>query len=70
MNDQEQIMDNLLNTDLEIIDVVRDLCHTNWDSPTLKQQVMDLLKLRDDMVQQLMSSKDDSHDCGCGHSHE
>jgi len=61
-------MDNLLNVDLEIIDVVRELHQENWDSSTLKQQVVDLLKIRDDMVQQLMSSKDDDHDCG--HSHE
>lgn len=68
MNDQEQLMDNLLNTDLEIIDVVRELYQVNWDSPTLKQQVVDLLKIRDEMVQQLTSSKD--NDCSCGHSHE
>jgi hypothetical protein len=70
MNDQEQLMDNLLNIDLEIIDTVRELHQSNWDSSALKQQVVDLLKIRDDMVQQLMSSKDNDHDCGCGHSHE
>ena len=70
MNDQEQLMDNLLNVDLEIIDVVRELHQENWISSTLKQQVVDLLKIRDEMVQQLISSKGDEHDCGCGHSHE
>ncbi|MDH5463625.1 MAG: hypothetical protein OEW49_04890 [Nitrosopumilus sp.] len=70
MNHQEQLMDNLLNVDLEIIDTVRELHQVNWDSSTLKQQVVDLLKIRDEMVQQLMSSKDNDHDCGCGHSHE
>jgi len=70
MNEQEQLMDNLLNVDLEIIDVVRQLHQDNWDSSALKQQVGDLLKIRDDMVQQLMSSKSNDHDCSCGHNHE
>ena len=70
MNDQEQLMDNLLNVDLEIIDVVRELYQQNWDSFTLKQQIVDLLKIRDEMVQQLMLSKDDNHNCDCGHEHE
>ncbi|AJW71000.1 hypothetical protein [Nitrosopumilus adriaticus] len=72
MNEQEQLMDNLLNVDLEIIDVVRELSQTNWDSNSLKAQVGDLLKIRDEMVQKLMSAKGDDHQCGCGqeHSHE
>ena len=70
MNDQEQLMDNLLNVDLEIIDVVRELHQENWGSSSLKQQIVDLLKIRDEMVQQLMLSKDNEHDCGCGHNHE
>ena len=37
MNEQEQLMDNLLNVDLEIIDVVRELHKGNWDSQSLKQ---------------------------------
>ena len=69
MNDQEQLMDNLLNVDLEIIDVVRDLYRENWDSFNLKQQIVDLLKIRDEMVQQLMLSKDDNHNCDYGHNH-
>ena len=31
MNEQEQIMNNLLNVDLEIIDVVRELYQGHWD---------------------------------------
>jgi len=68
MSDQEQLMDNLLNVDLEIIDTVRELHQESWDSSTLKQQIVDLLKIRDEMVQQLISSKGD--DCGCGNIHE
>ncbi len=48
-------MNNLLNVDLEIIDVVRELQHQNWESSSLKDQVGDLLKIRDEMVQKLMS---------------
>lgn len=69
MNEQEQIMDNLLNVDLEIIDVVRELRQGNWDSVSLKAQVGDLLKIRDEMVQKLMSLKGDDDQCGCGHDH-
>jgi hypothetical protein len=70
MNEQEQLMDNLLNVDLEIVDVVRELHRGNWDSTSLKQQVGDLLKIRDEMVQQLMSLKGDDRSCDCGHDHE
>ena len=69
MNEQEELMDNLLNVDLEIIDVVRELQQGNWDSVSLKQQVGDLLKIRDEMVQKLMSLKSDDDSCGCGHDH-
>ena len=69
MNEQEQLMDNLLNVDLEIIDVVRELHKGNWDSQYLKHQVGDLLKIRDEMVQQLMSLKGDDNYCDCGHDH-
>ena len=67
MNEQEELMDNLLNVDLEIIDVVRELQQGNWDSVSLKQQVGDLLKIRDEMVQKLMSLKGDDNSCDCGH---
>jgi len=69
MNEQEQLMDNLLNVDLEIIDVVRELHRGNWDSEYVKQQVGDLLKIRDEMGQQLMSQKGHDHSCDCGHDH-
>ena len=69
MNEQEELMDNLLNVDLEIIDAVRELQQGNWDSMSLKQQVGDLLKIRDEMVQKLMSLKGDDDSCDCGHDH-
>ena len=70
MNEQEELMDNLLNVDLEIIDVVRELQQGHWDSISLKHQVEDLLKIRDEMVQKLMSLKNDDVSCDCGHDHE
>ena len=69
MDTSEQLMDNLLNVDLEIIDVVRELHQSNWDSTSLKHQVGDLLKIRDEMVKELMSLKDDDHSCDCGNDH-
>ena len=69
MNEQEDLMDNLLNVDLEIIDVVRELQQGNWDSKSLKDQVGDLLKIRDEMVQKLVSLNGDEHSCDCGHDH-
>ena len=69
MNEKEQIMDNLLNVDLEIIDVIREPHQGHWGSESLKQQVGNLLKIRDEMVQQLMSQKDDDYSCDCGHDH-
>ena len=67
MADQEKLMDNLLNVDLEIIEHVRGLHESNWDSESLKQQVGDLLKIRDEMVGQLMESNDHDEHCGCQH---
>lgn len=69
MNEQEQLMDNLLNVDLEIIDVVRELHQGNWDSDSHKKQVGDLLKIRDEMVQKLVATKGEDHQCDCGHDH-
>jgi len=70
MSEQEQLMDNLLNLDLEIIDTVRQLQEENWNSDSLKNQVGDSLKIRDEMVAKLMSLKgDDAHSCDCGHDH-
>ncbi len=70
MNEQEELMDNLLNLDLEIIDNVRALQQENWASETLKNQVTDLLKIRDEMVVKLMSLRGNDHSCDCGHDHE
>lgn len=69
MNEQEQLMDNLLNTDLEIVDTVRELRQQNWSSDSLKEKVGDLLNVRDEMVQKLMSFNQDPQ-CDCGHQHE
>ena len=69
MSEQEQLMDNLLNIDLEIIDVLRELRQKNWDSETLKQKIGDLLKIRDEMVEKLMSFNEENKSCGCEHDH-
>jgi len=69
MSEQEQLMDNLLNLDLEIIDAVRDLHKENWNSDSLKKQVEDLLKIRDEMVVKLMSLNNPDHQCDCDHDH-
>jgi hypothetical protein len=69
MSEQEELMDNLLNIDLEIIENVRALQKENWASETLKNQVTDLLKIRDEMVVKLMSLKGNDHSCDCGHDH-
>jgi hypothetical protein len=70
MNEQEELMDNLLNIDLEIIDNVRALQKENWASETLRNQVEDLLKIRDEMVVKLMSHKGNDPPCDCDHNHK
>jgi len=67
MDEQEQLMDNLLNVDLEIIDVIRELSRENWHSDSLKDQVGNLLKIRDEMVQNLISTQGDENQCGYKH---
>jgi hypothetical protein len=69
MSEQEQLMDNLLNLDLEIIDTIRKLHQENWNSDSLKKQIGDSLKIRDEMVVTLMSLKGDDHQCDCDHDH-
>ena len=59
MNQQEELMDNILNTDLEIIETVRTLEQGNWTDESLKNQVTDLLKIHDDMITKLRSLHDD-----------
>ena len=70
MTEQEELMDNLLNIDLEIIDNVRALQQENWNSEQLKNQVTDLLKIRDEMVVKLMSLNGNNTSCDCGHDHK
>ena len=70
MSEQEELMDNLLNIDLEIIDSVRALQKENWVSETLRNQVEDLLKIRDEMVVKLMSHKENNSSCDCDHDHK
>jgi len=70
MSEQEELMDNLLNVDLEIIDNVRALQQENWNAEELKNQVTDLLKIRDEMVVKLMSLKGNDPSCDCGNDHE
>ena len=55
-NAEEHLMDEILNADVEVIETVRQLIQEDWDSETLKSQVIDLLKIRDDMVAKLMNS--------------
>tara|TARA_B100001939_G_scaffold339784_1_gene347039 strand:- start:393 stop:605 length:213 start_codon:yes stop_codon:yes gene_type:complete len=69
MNQQEELMDNILNTDLEIVETVRTLEQGNWTDESLKNQVTDLLKIHDDMITKLRSLQSDDHSCGCGHDH-
>ena len=69
MSEQEELMDNLLNVDLEIIDIVRALQQENWNTEELKNQVTDLLKIRDEMVVKLMSLKGNDPSCDYGHDH-
>ena len=69
MNQQEELMDNILNTDLEIIETVRTLEQGNWTDESLKNQVTDLLKIHDDMITKFRSLQGDDHSCGCGHDH-
>jgi len=66
MNQQEELMDNILNTDLEIIETVRTLQEANWTDESLRNQVTDLLKIHDDMITKLRSLKSDEHSCDCG----
>ena len=70
MSDNEHLMDEILNSDVEIIETVRQLIQEGWDSETLKQQISDLLKIRDEMVAKLMTTENNHMECDCGHSHE
>ena len=58
------------NIDNRHIDNVRALQKENWVSETLKNQVEDLLKIRDEMVVRLMSHKGNDPSCDCGDDHK
>ena len=65
MNQQEELMDSILNTDLEIIETVRSLQKENWNDENLKNQAMDLLQIHDETITKLRSLQNDDG-CGCG----
>ena len=69
MNQQEELMDSILNTDLEIIETVRSLQKENWNDESLKNQVTDLLKIHDETITKLRSLQSGDDSCGCGHDH-
>ena len=70
MNEQEELMDTILNVDLEIVETVRTLQQENWNTEELKNQVIDLLKIHDELVGKIRSLQGDDHSCDCGHDHE
>ena len=67
MSEQEELMDNILNVDLEIVETVRTLQQENWNTEALKNQVIDLLKIHDELVGKIRSLQGDDHSCDCGH---
>ena len=69
MNQQEELMDSILNTDLEIIETIRTLQKEDWNGEDLKNQVTDLLKIHDDTITKLRSLQSGDDRCGCGHDH-
>ena len=70
MSEQEELMDTILNVDLEIVETVRTLQQENWNTEELKNQVIDLLKIHDELVDKMRSPQGDDHPCDCGHDHE
>ena len=69
MSEHEELMDNILNVDLEIVETVRTLQQENWNTEALKNQVIDLLKIHDELVGKMRSPQGDDHSCDCGHDH-
>ena len=61
MSEQEELMDNILNVDLEIVETVRTLQQENWNTEALKNQVIDLLKIHDELVGKIRSLQSDDH---------
>ena len=68
MSEQEELMDNILDVDLEIVETVRTLQQENWNTEALKNQVIDLLKIHDELVGKMRSPQGDDHSCGHDHS--
>ena len=69
MNQQEELMDSILNTDLEIIETIRTLQKEDWNGEDLKNQITDLLQIHDETITKLRSLQSDDDSCGCGHDH-
>ena len=69
MSEQEELMDNILDVDLEIVETVRTLQQENWNTEAPKNQVIDLLKIHDELVGKIRSLQGDDHSCDCGHDH-
>ena len=67
MSEHEELMDNILDVDLEIVETVRTLQQENWNTEALKNQVIDLLKIHDELVGKIRSLQGDDHSCDCGH---
>tara|TARA_B100001105_G_scaffold53267_1_gene40367 strand:- start:116 stop:334 length:219 start_codon:yes stop_codon:yes gene_type:complete len=69
MSEQEQLMQDLYNLDSDIIDITNKLHNENWNSDSMKKQIGDYFKIRDEMIIKLMSLKGNDHQCDCGHDH-
>jgi hypothetical protein len=69
MSEQEQLMQDLYNLDSDIIDITNKLHNENWNSDSMKKQIGDYFKIRDEMIVKLMSLKGNDHQCDCGHDH-
>jgi uncharacterized protein YutD len=69
MSEHEELMDNILDVDFEIVETVRTLQQENWNTEALKNQVIDLLKIHDELVGKIRSLQGDDHSCDCGHDH-
>ena len=67
MSEHEELMDNILDVDFEIVETVRTLQQENWNTEALKNQVIDLLKIHDELVGKMRSLQGDDHSCDCGH---
>ena len=70
MSEHEELMDNILDVDFEIVETVRTLQQENWNTEALKNQVIDLLKIHDELVGKMRSPQGDDHSCDCSHDHE